>query len=287
MQDQVASSVAGVIEPTLRKAEFERVSRKPTESLDAYDLCLRALALRDYRSAESVYEAIGLLKQALVIDPGYASAKALVGWFRANETAHGRSPVSEADAAEAVALAKEALDVGKDDPDTLSMGAFTLSFFGEERDVAATAIDRALALNPNSAQAWMVCGLVRSYSGQPDPAIEAYRQAMRLSPLDRLGRVLTAGIALAHMVAGRYEASADWAERTLRQAPGHTVSLLGKAVACAHLGRLEEARAAVSQLLELQPWFTIAWFKASATRYPAELRARYIAGLRKARVPEE
>jgi len=116
LQDQVASSVAGVIEPTLRKAEFERVSRKPTESLEAYDLCLRALALRDQRSVESVYEAIGLLKQALAIDPGYTSAKALVGWFRANETAHGRRPVSAADAAEAVALAKEAMDTGKDAP---------------------------------------------------------------------------------------------------------------------------------------------------------------------------
>jgi len=116
LQDRVASNVAGVIEPTLRKAEFERIGRKPTESLDAYDLCLRALALRDRRSAESVYEAIGLLKQALVIDPGYTSAKALVGWFRANETAHGRRPVSAADAAEAVALAKEAMDTGKDAP---------------------------------------------------------------------------------------------------------------------------------------------------------------------------
>lgn len=92
----------------------------------------------------------------------------------ANESAHGRCHVSEADAAEAVASAEEALDAGKDDPDTLSMAAFTLSFFGEERDVAATAIDRALAFNPNSAQAWVVCGLVRSYRGQPDPAIEAY-----------------------------------------------------------------------------------------------------------------
>jgi adenylate cyclase len=287
LQDRVASSAAGVIEPTLRKAEFERVGRKPTESLDAYDLCLRALALRDRRSSESVYEAIRLLKQALAIDPGYTSAKALVGWFRAHETAHGRSPVSEADAAEAVALAKEALETGKDDPDTLSMAAFTLSFFGGEHDVAATAIDRALALNPNSAQAWMMCGLVRCYRGQPDPAIEAHLQAMRLSPLDRLGHLFTAGIALAHLIAGRYEESADWAERTLRQAPGHPVSLLGKAVVCAHLDRIEEARAAVSQLLVVQPWLTIAWFKASATRYPPEIRARYVAGLRKAGMPEE
>jgi len=225
-----------------------------------------------------------LLKQALVIDPGYTSAKALVGWFRANETAHGRRPVSAADAAEAVALAKEAMDTGKDDP---SMAAFTLSFFGGEHDVAATAIDRAVELNPNSAHAWMVYGLVSCYRGQPDPAIEAYSRAMRLSPQDRLGRVITAGMALAHMVAGRYEASLDWAERTLRQAPGHAISLVDKAVACAHLDRIEEARAAVSQLLELQPWLTIAWFKASATRYPAELRARYVAGLRKAGMPVE
>ena len=129
--------------------------------------------------------------------------------------------------------------------------------------------------------------MVSCYRGQPDPAIEAYSRAMRLSPQDRLGRVITAGMALAHMVAGRYEASLDWAERTLRQAPGHAISLVDKAVACAHLDRIEEARAAVSQLLELQPWFTIAWFKASATRYPAELRARYVAGLRKAGMPVE
>ena len=129
--------------------------------------------------------------------------------------------------------------------------------------------------------------MVSCYRGQPDPAIEAYSRAMRLSPQDRLGRVITAGMALAHMVAGRYEACLDWAERTLRQAPGHAISLVDKAVACAHLDRIEEARAAVSQLLELQPWFTIAWFKASATRYPAELRARYVAGLRKAGMPVE
>jgi TolB-like protein/class 3 adenylate cyclase len=287
LQDQVAASVAGVIEPTLRRVESERVSRKPTESLDAYDLCLRALALRDQRSAESVYEAIGLLKHALAIDPGYTFAKALVGWFRANENAHGRSPVSQADVAEAITLAKQALETGKDDPDTLSMAAFTLSFFGGEHDIAATAVDRALAFNPNSAHAWLVCGLVRCYRGQPDPAIEAFQQAMRLSPLDRLGRLFTCGIAAAHLIAGRYEEAADWAERTLRQAPGHTITLLDKAVACAHLDRIEEARATVSQLREVQPWFTIAWFKASVIRYPPEVRARYVDGLRKAGMPEE
>ena len=154
LQDQVASNVAGAIEPKLRQSEIARASRKPTDSLDAYDLYLRALALRDKPTAESVPEAIALLRRALTIDPNYAPAKATIGWFRVHEATHGRNPVSEADAAEAVAFAKEVLEAGKDDPDTLWMAGCTLIFLAGERDIAAAAIDRALMLNPNAALAW-------------------------------------------------------------------------------------------------------------------------------------
>src|SRR6516225_8822559 len=80
LQDQVASGVVGSIEPRLRQSEIERANRKLTESLDAYDLYLRALALRDIHTDESVREAVSLLKRALAIDPNYAPAKALIGW---------------------------------------------------------------------------------------------------------------------------------------------------------------------------------------------------------------
>ena len=80
----------------------------------------------------------------MAIDPNYAPAKAAIGWFRVHEDSHGRNPVSEADAAEAVALAKEVLEAGKDDPDALWMAAYTLIFSAGERDIAAAAIDRAL-----------------------------------------------------------------------------------------------------------------------------------------------
>ena len=97
LQDEVASRVAGAIEPKLRQSEIERATRKPTESLDAYDLYLRALALRDTHTDESVAEAIDLLKRALAIDPNYAPAEALVGWSRAHQGSHGRSLPSEAE----------------------------------------------------------------------------------------------------------------------------------------------------------------------------------------------
>jgi adenylate cyclase len=288
LQDQAASSVAGAIEPKLRQSEIERASRKPTESLDAYDLYLRALALRDRPTAESVPEAIALLRQALAIDPAYTPAKALVGFFRVHEAAHGRDPVSEADAIEAVALAKEVLRAGKDDPDALWMAASTLIFLAGERDIAAAAIDRALTLNPNAALAWAARVWVDCPRGQPDAAIEACKRAMRLSPLDPLRRVSTFGMAIAHAAAGRYEEALDWVEQTLHAEPSYWTALRHKASLCARLDRIEEAREAVRQLLEAQPWHTVARSQRALSRiYGPELAAKHAEGLRKAGLPEE
>jgi adenylate cyclase len=288
LQDQVASSVAGAIEPTLRKAEFDRVARKPTESLDAYDLYLRALALRDTHTDESVREAIALLKRALAIDPGYAPAAASIGWQHIHQLSHGRNPVSEADAAEAVAFAGQALEVGKDDPDTLWMAAASLETFAGEHGVAAAAVDRALTLNPNCALAWTVRGVVLGNIDQPGAAIEAFERAMRLSPLDRHRRNFTNGIAHAHLTAGRYEEAIDWAERTLREEPGYRGAIVAKVVGCAHLDRIEEARAAVGQLVQSLSGYTITQYKARWSRaFSSDKMAIYVEGLRKAGVPEE
>ena len=92
LQDKVASGVVGAIEPKLRQSEIERAVRKPTESLDAYDLYLRALALRDSHTDDSVSEAITLSKQALVIDdPGeqesnHESAQSETGGLSASQS---------------------------------------------------------------------------------------------------------------------------------------------------------------------------------------------------------
>ena len=270
-----------------RRSEIERAIRKPTESLDAYDLYLRAVALRNQHAEESIGEAIALLKRALAIDPNYAPAAALSGWSCIRQISHGRSLVSPAEAVEAVTLARQALATGKDDPDALWMAAFTLSVLAGEHAIAATAIDRALTLNPNSAHAWMARGWVSCAHGQPSVAIEALERAMRLNPLDPLGRSFTAGLALAHLVAGRYDEAVDWADRAMREEPGYTAALRIKAVACAHLDRIDEAREAMRQLIEFQPWQTIARTKMSFLRtHPPEIAEMYVDGLRKAGMPE-
>jgi TolB-like protein/class 3 adenylate cyclase len=284
LQDKVASGVVGAIEPKLRQSEIERAIRKPTESLDAYDLYLRALALRDSHTDESVSEAITLAKQALVIDPTYAPAAALIGWSRIHQLSHGRRPVSEVEVAEAVTFAKRAIDYGPDDPDVLWMAAATLLIFTGNRSTAAALSERALAINPNSALAWMARGW--SSFGQPDLAIEALERAMRLSPLDRLARTFGTGIAHAHIAAGRYEQALDWAERALRIESDYSGGLITKAIACTQLGRIEEAHAAIQQITDANPWRTAGRINLFSRLFPPEVAAICIESLRKAGFPE-
>jgi adenylate cyclase len=121
LQDQMASHVVGAIEPKLQLSEIERATRKPTASLDAYDLYLRSLAKLHEYSEESMREAIALLKRALAIDPSYSPAAAMIGWCRVHERVQGWGRLSDENANEAVRLARMATEAGRDDPDSLWM----------------------------------------------------------------------------------------------------------------------------------------------------------------------
>jgi TolB-like protein len=121
LQDQIASSVVGAIEPRLRQSEIEHAARKPTENHTAYDLYLRALALSHQFTPESLGEAVSVLRQALQIDPSYAPAAALFVfcflWWHAEARAELRGPQTAA----AVRLAKRTIATATDDPDVLWM----------------------------------------------------------------------------------------------------------------------------------------------------------------------
>jgi len=287
LQYQIAGSVVGAIEPKLRQSEMERAARKPPDSLYAYDLFLRALAQAYQYTEQAICEAISLSQRALAIDPSYAPAAALIGWCRLAQRVQGWGAVSDADVTETVSLARQAIEAAKEDSDTLWMAAFTISAFAGEQVAAATAIDRALAVNPNSAGAWMARGWVSCYQSQPILAIAAFERAMRLSPLDPRGFHITAGRALAHVVAGQYSEAIEWADRSLNQLPRYGPAIRIRVVACARMGRIAEAQESLARMIELQPGLTIAGFRAYAARnFPPEVLAVYIDGLRKAGLPE-
>jgi adenylate cyclase len=286
LQDQVASSVVGAIEPRLRLSEIERASRKPTESLDAYDLYLRALA-ETYRYTEQSFDkAVVLARQALAIDASYAPAAAMVGRCRMHQRNQGWGALSDDDIAEGVRLAWQALETGRDDPDTMWQAALTLFSLAGETALAETVLGRAVTLNPNLAVAWQCRGWIYTHC-QPEAAIEAFQRAQRLSPFDPFGYFNNAGLALAHLAARRFEEAIEWADRTLHTQPRAATAIRVKIIANAHLGRLDEARAAVVRMLAIDPKLTVRAMDAMVGHTPPGFRDLYLAGLRKAGLPEE
>ena len=287
LQDNVASSVAGVIEPRLRQSEIERAIRKPTENLDAYDLYLRALAQLRKNTEEGTHEASVLAKRALEIDPLYLPAASLVAHCRSNQRLRGWGPITDADAAEALRLAKHTIESGNDDPDGLSYAGWAVAVLAGERTLGLRAIDRAVALNPNSSLALGYKGVVESYSNRPAAAIEAARRAIRLSPLDAW-HLFEASMALAYLISARYEEAIESAETALTKNP-RAVHVLGiKAVACFSLGRILEARECIRRFCDMRPGSTVANLEESMrTVLTPEVLAIYIEGMRNAGLPEE
>jgi len=286
LQDRVASSVAGTIEPKLRQSEIERASRKPTANLTAYDLYLRALA-RSYRyTDEGLAEAVVLARQALAIDPSYAPAAALVGRCRWVQRVQGWGALSDEDVGEACRLARQALEAERDDAETISQAAWTLFFMAGEAAMAAAALDRALTLNPDAAHAWLVRGNIHALRNQPEAAIEAIERARRLSPFDPYSFFYAAAIAAAHFAARRFEQAIEWADRSLHDQPRLVTAIRLKVAALAHLGHLDEARAELSRVLATDPKLTIAGFREYAHFAAPEVLKLFVTGLRLAGLPE-
>lgn len=287
LQDQIASSVAGAIEPKLRLAEIERVTRKPTGSLDAYDLFLRGLAQFHRYTAEALSECVLLLRRAVALDPDYAVAAALISNCQLMRQAQGWGMLSAADLSCAVELAHQAIERGRDDPEALAWAAGALLFFAGEHTIVGGALNRALAVNPNAAHAWGINGWLYAVLAQPDRAIPALQQAIRLSPLDPLTWIFAAGLAMAHLTTRQFEEAIAWADRSLQCQPRYISAMRIKLVATAHLGRREATQLVLAQLLALLPGLTIA--QTRALLGPAmcpELWDLYEQGLRVAGLPD-
>jgi adenylate cyclase len=290
LQDRVAANVAGAIEPTLRNLEIERAQRKPTESLDAYDLYLRAQARafpQHIATREDNQEALRLLRRAIEIDPQYGAAYALAANCYMNQRGMGWLGPDDPAVAEGARLARLAASFGQDDTAALNNAALAISRIDGDHVYARALIDRALKINPNSAGAWRISGAIRNSLGEPDTAIEHLERAGRLSPLDRMEWFRCLLVAQAHFYAERYEEALAWANKALHVVPRWVPVLNVKAAACGLLGRIDEARACVAQILALNPSMTCASMRPYYRAFiQSSCLERHVDGLRKAGLPE-
>jgi TolB-like protein len=275
LQDRVALSVAGVIEPTLQAAELRRSAERPTSDLTAYDFYLRALPHQFSFATDRNTLVLELLGRAIDRDPGYGPALAVAAFLHAQLDVNGWTDDREANRRTAMDLVRRALRAAPDDPEVLAPSAFVLAWFGEDIDVALGLVDRCLDLNPSFARGWYWSAVLRLFAGQPDLAIKHFEVSLRLSPRDRFGSPLT-GIGIALFFSRRFDEALAKLRMAVQQLPTFALPYQFLASCLAHMGRLDEARDIVSRLRSLTP----AVVPSGAQFRNLDQRELYLSGLR-------
>ena len=286
LQDEISEAITTMVAPAFLSAEAQRAGRKPPENLDAWDLAMRGNWYLARHGKDYNAEARRLFERALRADPNSTMALSglafalcwvnLFGWEDDLETVRNRAHEA----------ARRAVDL--DDNDSWAHAALGwVRFSLRQLDGAVTECRRALELNPSLALAASVLAIAYSWRSDNDDSLEHAMLAEKLSPRDPGQSMWCFARTAAEFGFGHYEESIKWAERTLQNMPEFPGAWRYLAASLAHLGRFDEARTAVRQLLAILPKDNL---RLVSTAFPArrpERLEQFVGGLRKAGLPEQ
>jgi adenylate cyclase len=286
VQDEVTQAIVGAMEPELIDAEHQRAARKSPESLDAWDFYQRGLCCMYRFTKDGFDEARRNFDRSIQLDPNFSPAYAASAETRFHDALEGFTEEPAKTLDEALSLAKRAVSL--DHKDTFAHFAVgRVQSLRREYEESIAELTTALDFNPSFAQAHLGLGFVFTMSGRMQEAIPHLEKAVRLSPRDpRLWSFLNVR-ALAHHLMGQYEDALEWASKAVRQPNAGHWTIAHVAAALGHLGRIEEARAAVSELLRRNPEFSCSFVRKYrfSVKNSADVE-NYLDGLRLAGLPE-
>jgi TolB-like protein len=280
VQDEITEAIVAAIEPQLYAAENFHAKRKPPDSLDAWDLVMRALSHYWRVTRQDNVVAQALLEKATAIDPHYGQA---LGLLAASHTFSAHMGWADMDVvaplAERAALA--AILADSEDPWAhYALGCAHL--FMRRFDDSLAEFETALRLNPNFSLAQAYYGLALSYCGRWEESAAAARRALRLSPRDPFSAIYCGIASYAQFVGRNYEEAMRLAREGIRQrgdfVGAHRVLTASAGMAGAH----DVAKIALQALRGAQPNISLAWI---AEHMPIKLEAErehYLEGFRRA-----
>ncbi|MBV9834695.1 MAG: winged helix-turn-helix domain-containing protein [Alphaproteobacteria bacterium] len=286
LQDRIAESTAAAIEPKLRYAEVDRVRRKPTESLEAYDLWLRALAHFGEFTPDAVAAAQRSLAQALAIDPDYALAMASIAYYHAQCHFQGWLPTDGDERARALELAYRAARLAPNEPNVLWQVAFAIWTFEQSGPKSLELFRRSLHINPSSAAGLAMAGWVEAANGDAVAGRALLERSMRLSPRHPRGWFAFTGMAITCHLEQNYAECIAWAEKALVQHPRFAIALRMLAAALVNSGQLERAKAVMAEALSIEPDMTLSGLTSRIPLGDTPMLRNYRAALVRAGLPE-
>ena len=279
LQDSMAALVASAIQPSIRQAEIDRAVLKRPDTLAAYDLVMRAMPHLWAHQPHENRQAIDLLDQALKLEPGYGLAAALAAWAHGQQIAYNWTQDAAGERAHANRLIELASSTTAGNPTAMTALASAIMQTGGDVAQATALAERALALDPNHAWAWLRRGFGRVYLGFPEEGLAAFEASLRLSPLDPFAFNMSLGMGLAHFSAGRPKQAIEFASRALAERPGLTWPYRDLATYHAHAGDLQAAQAALAKFGAGRPDLNITSIRDSLRFMHPGLLDQYMRGL--------
>jgi adenylate cyclase len=282
LQDEVTRQIVSALSVTLKADEKQRLGRVSETHPQAYDMFLRGLERLRRFTPQTNREARDFFHQAMLVDPRFARALSGIGFSYAMDVFLG----AKVDREETLLMAERYATAAKKLDDAVPAVHFGISFIYERRerfDDAVNAARRAVELDTNYADGYAQLASALIQAGHPKEGLEAIQKAIRLNPtrpffyLDVLGR--------ANFMLGNYDKSAEIYEQVVQTNPGFISGHRGLAAAYAYLNRIEDAEWEASEILVLQPDFSLSQERISSAFKRQEDMERYIEGLRKAGLP--
>jgi TolB-like protein len=280
VQDEITAAIVASIEPQLYAAENFRARRKAPDSLDAWELVMRALSHYWRVTRDDSATAHDLLEQAIAIDPHYGQALGLLAASHAFSAYMGWTDKA-ASFAHAASAATAAVRADSEDPwAQLALGC--VHGLARRLDDGLAQFELAVSLNPNFAVAHGYRGVALNLCGRYEEALAAAEHALRLSPRDPFSAIYCVIAGAAQFGARNYAEAMRLARDAIRQR-GDFVSAHRCLTTSAGMSGAEEvAAAALTELRRVQPNVSLAWLAANIPiREPAELE-HYLEGFRRA-----
>ena len=253
VQDEIAQRIAAIVAPELARAEVRRSTAKRPEDLDAWDYCLRGMAMVRERTCEGNAKARELFGRAIAIQPDYADAHAGLAMSCNFDILLHCAEDRMATATLAMEAARRAVKC--DETSSIAHQELSTAYQWLNRhDDALAEVRIAVDLNPNDAIGLHQLGNKSDLAGDPE-GISYMEKAQKLNPVDVQMHTRLSFLARAYVNVGSYEDAVDRARKAIQRRPDYPHAHYILAVALGHLGRSDEARAALSTSDALHPGF--------------------------------
>jgi len=288
LQDKITGKIVSALAVKLTEGEKGQLARKGTDNIEAYDAFLKGWGHYLRWTPEDHAKAVSYFKKAVELDPNYGQAYAgLANIFFFDEWRFYEVLDVPWNWREGKLQAREYLQLAMKNPTGLAHRVKAdLNLRFRLYDEAIAEAERAIALNPNDPEMQLCMAKVLVFAGRPKEAVDFAKKAMRQDPRYIGFSLLHLG--QAHFCMGQFENAVTFLERAVKHIPEYNKLYSFLAASYAHIGRDQEAKAALDNFLGrgVEPILRIIMYRFSRFKYQ-EVAERFAKGLLKAGIGGE